>query len=645
MKVSGGFIVFIFFVIIINPVFGGVKDSLDQKLSAKADTSKVKVLSDLCWEYRFISADTAIMFGEMALKLAEDLKFPKGIAQAFNDLGIIYMDKANYRKATKYFGEAMKLREQLNDLPGQASLYNKLGIIDQKQGRLKEALQNQIAALKMYEQLGQDKWIGYSLNNIAIIHQNLGNLEKSLKYHEKGLEYRVKMGDEAGEANSLSNMANVYAKMYDTTRAIAYYEKALAISRQLKNEEYISAILSNMGNIYMAKKEFKKALTFYSESLEIRERLGDNKGISSTLSRMGSLYTEIGRYQDAAMALNRALEISKKILVIEEELSALLGLAKLKALTNQTDSAIILMKLYIATNDSVYSERIKQQILDVQSQYETDKLEQDLEMVKQEKQFTEIKLIQRKTQLWLLVFIIISMTGAGIFLFYRHQQRQKAAADAEKIRQQEARMSAVFQAQEEERRRIAKELHDGVGQTLIALKMNYHKLSFKATSRDLAQDLKRLHTMLDNASAEVRTISHQMMPVELEQFGLVPAIENLLKMNFENAPLQYHFEHSGFDNRISDQIELALFRILQELVSNVIKHAQATFLNVQLIKLKTHVVLNVSDNGIGFDVDATEKNGIGLLNIASRIDAIKGHLNYESAPGTGTSVTIRIPLV
>ena len=150
--------------------------------------------------------------------------------------------------------------------------------------------------------------------------------------------------------------------------------------------------------------------------------------------------------------------------------------------------------------------------------------------------------------------------------------------------------------------------------------------------------------MLDNASAEVRTISHQMMPVELEQFGLVPAIENMLKMNFENAPLQYHFEHSGFEDRIGDHVELALFRVLQELINNIIKHSQATFLNVQLLKLKTHVVLNVSDNGVGFDVEATEKKGIGLLNISSRIDAIKGNLNYESSPGTGTTVTIRTPI-
>ncbi len=644
MKFRGIFILLLCLFLKPGLSVGEINESLQQKLNAKPDTNKVKALSDLCFEYRLVSADSALMFGEMALELANVLNYPKGVAQAYNDLGIIYMDKANYRKATNLLNEAMKLRQQLNDLPGQASLYNKFGIIDQKQGRLREALENQIAALKIYEQLGQDKWIGYCLNNIAIIHQNLGNFDKSLEYHKNGLRLREKMNDQSGIANSYGNIANVYAKMRDTTLALTYYEKALAISRQIKNDEFISAILSNMGNIFMAKNDFQKAIKFYSESLEIRERLGDNKGISSTLSRMGTLFTENGRYNEASKALHRSLTISRKILVVDEELSALLGLAKLKALTNQPDSAILLMKLYIATKDSVYDERIKQQILDVQSQYETEKLEHDLEMVKQEKQFTEIKLIQRKTQIWLLVFIIISMSGAGIFLFYRHQQRQKAASDAEKIRQQEARMNAVFQAQEEERRRIAKELHDGVGQTLSALKLNYQSLSFKATSRDLAQDLKRLHTMLDSASAEVRTISHQMMPVELEQFGLVPAIENMLKMNFENALLQYHFEHSGFEERIGDQTELALFRVLQELVSNIIKHSQATFLNVQLLKLKAHVVLNVSDNGVGFDVGATEKKGIGLLNIASRIDAIKGNLNYESTPGSGTSVTIRTPI-
>ena len=636
--------VFFIFLIVFFFEFSMAADSsidLKQKLNVIPDTNKVILLSNLCWEYRTVSADSALMFGTEALKLARDLKYLKGIAQACNDLGILYIDKADYKKATGYLREAMKIRENLNDLQGMASLYNKLGIIDQKQGRLKEALENQIEALKIYQKLRQDKWIGYSLNNIAIIHQNLGNLEKSLEYHKLGLEYRLKMKDTVGEANSYSNMANLYAKMRDTTLSLTYYEKGLLLSRALKNGEYISANLSNMGNIYMAQSNYAKALRLFSESLEIRERLGDLKGISSTLSRMGTVYTEIGRYHEASEALMRSLKISKKISVLEEEMSALLGLAKLKARINQPDSAFVLMKSYIAIMDSAYEERLQQQIFDVQNKYENEKLEQDLQLVKKEKQFADISLKQRKTQLWLLVFILISMTGAGIFLFYRHQQRQQAAIDAEKIVQQEARMNAVLHVQEDERRRIAKELHDGLGQTLSAIKLNYQNLANKAINPGYLADFNKLEKMLDNANAEVRSISHQMMPKELEQFGLIAAVDEMLRINLENTHLKYSFEHNGVIDRIGNETELALFRVLQELVNNVIKHSKADMLNVQIIKHSGNVVLNVSDNGVGFDVDRYEKKGIGLLNIASRIDGIKGHLHYESTPGIGTTVTIR----
>ncbi len=641
MKFATAFILLKIFCLQISIAATITGEHLQQRVLAKPDTNKVILLSNLCWEYRSVSADSALMFGTEALQLAKSLNYSKGIAQACNDLGILYIDKADYKKATGFLRESMKIREKLNDLQGMASLYNKLGIIDQKQGRLKEALENQIAALEIYRKLGQDKWIGYSLNNIAIIHQNLGNLDKSLEYHKMGLEYRLKMHDNLGEANSYSNMANVYTKMRDTTLSLAYYEKAIAISRSLNNEELISGNLGNMANIYMGKKDFKRAISLFSESLEIRERLGDLKGISSILSRLGTVYTETGRYQLAQAVLNRSLSIARKISVLDEELSALLGLAKLKALIHQPDSAYVLMKIYSATKDSAYDERLHQQILDVQTKYENQKLEQDLQLIKKEKEFGEITLKQRKTQLWLLVFVIISMTGAGIFLFYRHQQRQKAAIDTEKILQQEARMSAVLQVQEDERRRIAKELHDGLGQTLSAIKLNFQSLSGKAIVPDYLPDFNKLEKMLDNANNEVRSISHQMMPKELEQFGLVAAVDEMLRINLDNTHLKYSFEHNGFTDRIGTKTELALFRVLQELVNNVIRHSRADILNVQIIRHSNHVVLTVSDNGIGFDVDRYEKKGIGLLNIASRIDGIKGHLHYESAPGEGTTVIIR----
>lgn len=631
--------------LLLFPFAGKANTNIHDILQAKPDTNKVKSLSDLCWEYRFKSADSAIIFGEQALALAQNLSYPKGIAQAYNDLGIIYIDKANYRRAADYLENALKIREESNDLTGIASVHNKLGIIDQKQGRLKDALEHQISALKIFQQLGQDKWIGYSFNNIAIIHNNLGNLEKALEYHQKALEYRIKLNDREGETTSYGNMANLYANMKDTLQAVDFYKKAVDLSRELKNDELLSANLSNMANIFLAGKKYDEALKLYSESLSIREKLDDSKGISSTLSRIGTVYTETGKYREAAKALKRSLNLAQTISTIEEQLSSLLGLAKLKAMTNQPDSAIYLMKLYIATKDSVYDARIKQQILDVQSQYETDKLEQDLELVKKEKEFTEIKLQNRKIQLLLLISVFISLAGAGIFLFYRHQQKQKSAAAAERIREQEVRMNAVFEAQEEERRRIARELHDGVGQTISAIRMNYQSFATKVPGNEMTPGFKKVEEMLDNAGKEVRSISHQMIPRELEQFGLVSAIEGMLHLNLAQGAIQHQFEHSGFSERINPQTELVLFRILQELISNVIKHSKATVLNVQLVKLKSHVALTVSDNGVGFDVEKKEKNGIGLLNIASRVDGLKGHLHYESAHGGGTTVTIRIPTV
>jgi two-component system, NarL family, sensor kinase len=624
--------------------FCGIREQLHQLAVSKRDTNKVILLGNLCYDYRFVSADSAMMFGEEALRLANDLKFSKGIAQAYNDLGILYIDRADYRKATEQLKESMKIRESLNDLPGMASLYNKLGIIDQKQGRLKDALQNQIAALKIYEKLGQDKWVGYCLNNIAIIHQNLGDLDNALEFHQRALQYRLKMNDSLGEATSYSNLANLYCRMRDTTRSIEYYEKALALSRQLRNDELISGNLSNMGNIYMGQKAFPVAIGLYRESLKIREKLGDLKGISSSLSRLGTAYTETGRYSEALKVLNRSLNIARKIAVLEEETSALIGLARLKALTNQHDSAFYFMQQYVAMKDSAYDGRIRQQILEVQTKYENEKLAQDLELAKHDKEFAEISLIQKKTQLLLLLFILISMTGAAIFLFYRHQQRQRAAAAAEKIRENEARLNAVLEGQEEERRRIARELHDGLGQTITAIKLNYKTLSDKVSGQDQLLDYRRIESMLDSASSEVRSISHQMMPKELEQFGLIAAVEGTLRLILENTPVRYNFEHNGFRERIGSQSELVLFRVLQELVNNVIKHSGADMLNVQLIRLNSHAVLNVSDNGIGFDVHKHEKKGIGLLNIAGRIDGIKGHLHFESVPGEGTNVTIRIPV-
>ena len=619
-------------------------DSLEYRLSAVNDTTRVKMLCDLCWEYRFLSADSAIMFGNRALQLAGSINYPKGEAQSYNDLGIVYIGSGEFQQALDYFSKAMEIRKKLGDTAGMASLYNKMGIVHQKQGNLKLALENQINALKIYEQLQQDLWIGYCLNNIAIVHQNLGNLDKSLEYHFKALEYRKKMKDVYGEGGSYGNIANVYVKLGDTATALGYYEKGLSLLRQVQDDEAVSVQLSNMGNIYAARGENEKALEFLNEALQLREKLGDRKGISSALIKLGEVFINQEKYDKAARSLYKGLKIAKQISVVEEEMGAYITLAKMYALQQRLDSAFKYTNDYIATKDSVYERRLEQQIVDVQEKYETEKRQKEFELLKKEKELTEIGLKQRKTEIGLLILIIISLVGAGIFVFYRRRQMQKSALDAAAIRHAETQLKAVLEGQEQERRRIARELHDGVGQTLSGIKLNWEVVSDTFKGSQKTKQFERMSLMLDDAVTEVRSISHQMMPKELEQFGLVPTIRSILQFSFGNTGIQFNFEDTGMESRLPRAVELGLFRILQELIANILKHAEAINVNVQLVRRSRQIMMMVEDNGKGFDYDKLTGTGIGLMNIKSRVAAINGILNYETARGKGTIVIIRIPL-
>ena len=635
---------FLSFILLSVGGYAGQIDTLERQLQTAKDTNRVKILCDLCWEYRFVSANKALEYGNEALALAQELKYTKGIAQSYNDMGIIFIDQGNYQKAIEWFNKSLAIRTKLQDSAGMAALYNKIGIVYQKKGQLKKALENQIEALKIYEDLGSDLWIGYSLNNMAIIHQNLGNLDKALQYHQKALTYRIKMDDVYGEAGSYGNMANVYVKLHDTSLAIQYYDKALTIFRKIDDKESISAMLNNLGNIYIARGKESNALTLLEESLKIRENLGDKKGIASTLLRMGEAYTSMGSYKKASQVLYRARRLAREIDVVEEEMVSYLNLAKMYALQHQLDSAFKNMSLYIATKDSVYNQRLEEQIIDVQTRYETEKMGQDMNLLKSEKELTELRLKQKRMQNLLLILAIITIVGAAIFSFYRRKLKQKAAMDAAKIRYNEQKIRAVIESQEEEQRRIARELHDGVGQKLAGLKLNWSSLISGTEIKKVWPDYNNLTLLIDETAQEVRTISHQMLPKELEQFGLIPSIESLLEINFKNTGINTSFSHMGVEERLPYTVELTIYRILQELVSNILKHAHASSIKVELLKRRDRILLIVEDDGIGMNLEKMKNGGIGVMNIESRVESVQGRVTFESEQEKGTFVTVNIPL-
>lgn len=206
--------------------------------------------------------------------------------------------------------------------------------------------------------------------------------------------------------------------------------------------------------------------------------------------------------------------------------------------------------------------------------------------------------------------------------------------------QQKSQIKYMISAQEKERKRIAKELHDGVVQEVGSVILGLRKMSKHDSNKK--NETKELLRILEDSNRDLRTMSHQMMPKVLSELGVVPAIDQMIKSTLRYTSIDHTFESFNLDERPSEQIELTLYRIAQELINNLIKHSQASHVDVQLYGLDGFILMVFEDNGIEFHPDE-HQGGMGMDNIKSRLEMVDGTVSFESPGAEGTLTTIRIP--
>ncbi len=289
--------------------------------------------------------------------------------------------------------------------------------------------------------------------------------------------------------------------------------------------------------------------------------------------------------------------------------------------------------------DSLFAMEKTKQIEELNTKYESAKKEQQIQ--------------QQDSRLRMQNFLFIGIAGLILLIgllinsqYRRNKLRQEANMKTELMKQQEMSVKAVIEAEENERQRIAKDLHDGVGQMMSAAKMNLSAFEseVKFANEEQKQSLEKVIQLVDESCKEVRTVSHIMMPNALLKKNLAAAIRDFVdKLN--NKTLQAHVHTEGLDDRMDSNIETVLYRVIQECVHNAIKHAGATTLDISLIRDKDGISGTIEDNGKGFDVaDKENFEGIGLKNITTRIEYLKGTVDFDTAPGRGTVVAFHVPI-
>lgn len=265
-------------------------------------------------------------------------------------------------------------------------------------------------------------------------------------------------------------------------------------------------------------------------------------------------------------------------------------------------------------------------------------------------QLMKVILYVAQTFILLLMFYCL----VGFYFVYRStiQQMDKIKSQymytRQKLKKVEKKMaSKIMKAHEEERKRVSRELHDGIGQSLysiiVKLNVTYQRISSVEDRKNLAEVLE----IVENTMGEIRRISHSLRPAILDDLGLIPALRSYLENFMKTYQIRVNINFSGKDDRLCPEIETHLYRICQEALTNIAKHAHAQIVNFSLLIKKDYVLLMIQDDGIGFSVknikNDPNKKGVGLFSMKERVDILKGQFDIFTEKGKGTKIIVQIP--
>lgn len=624
-----------------------ILDSLTEVVeNTKDEQLKLKVLGDLCWAYGTIDFDKALYYGKSELQLAQKLKDSASIALAYSDIGNTYTRVNNLKEALAFHLKSYALRDKLQLKIQAAGSISNISIIYKQLGNYKEALDYMHRSLKIYEEAKDEL-------KQAIVLANIGNVYMAYTKFDAAKESYKRAISLAERTNSTITLANSYGGMFKYYYQQAKYEEALkqafASERYLKvlnMKSELATVYNNIGQAYQKMEKHNEAMKYFKLSLAFRTTMNDKLGMGSCYKNIGVTYTQLKDYVLAEKYLDKSITIFKEQGAKDYLREAYDLLGKVFEKKQDYANALKSFKGSIQLKDSIYSKEALNKINELQIAYQTEKKAQQIILLNKENRIQKLTLFKRNIFLGVALGSLVVLLCIGYLMFKGMRLNQKANLQKEIIKQQDLATKSVLQAEENERKRISGELHDGLGQLFSAVKMN---LSAIADDIEFKNDMGRESyqktlNLVDESCREVRAISHQMAPNVLLKSGLATAIRDFIH-KIDVRKLKINLETIGLQERLDQNVETVLYRVIQETVNNVIKHAEANILDIQLTKDEEGINVMIEDNGKGFDSNALNKfEGIGLKNIRSRVEYLKGQVDFSSSQGAGTLVAIYIPL-
>lgn len=503
-------------------------------------------------------------------------------------IGNSFRNMAEYDSAVHYL--MLSLNTNQTNIDYVIKTKSSLGVVYSRTDDYKSA--------KKYLQEVHDYYLKEGEDSAAIVNAltDLGSVYFAEKEYTKAIELfkqtltHVASNDKIGLTTALGNIGTTYHSMKKLDSAEVYIKKALKISREINDTEGVVINLNNLAYFEQTKGNYQKAIPYYTESLVLSDSLKTPDYKKYILENMSGAYDSIGNHTLALKYLQQAMETYKKI----------------------------------------YTKEKTEAIAEMQEKYEAAEREKQIAELKVQKQQDEAEKLALKNSIVFGVFIVIIIAIIGWLRIMKIRNERNLAV-----------VTATIDAQEKERERISQEIHDDLGGVLGMARMLYAgtKNILASTNLELYQ---RIDDLLVHANKRSRAISHELFSPTLRMFGLAKAIDEL-KTTMQTALPNTNFDIKCYTepDTLDKILELNIYRMVQELMSNCIKYANPSELTLKVKEHKNMVYIYYKDNGKGFDVENT-KNGVGLLSIASRAKRYGGKLEVKSTPNEGTELNISL---
>lgn len=496
-----------------------------------------------------------------------------------------------------------------------------------------------LSAIRIQEENRFNNKLLISYINIAMIYQQIKLKDKQKEYLDKALKLAKQLNDPSGLFLTYLQATHYYTEAGEYVKAKEYRDTARSylhanIDFSRKQTYYLFS-----GVTFQNLNLNDSAVYFYQKAFELAKQNNSRWNMIEPLLQMGNIKA---KQKDVIMAekyLKQAIEYAEQDSARTYLKDGLKYLSDLYASTGRHKEALESYKKFIEIKDTLLNEERRNYILDLEEKYDTEKKDIQLQLQKAE-------IIRARNQNIALVAGAITLIILLLLSYRSYRQKQKIQQHRINELETEQKLlatEAVLQGEEQERTRLAKDLHDGLGGMLSGIKYSLNTMKGNLImTPDNAQAFERSIDMLDNSIKEMRRVAHNMMPEVLLRYGLDAALKDYTTEINNSGITHLVYQSMGEENKqLSQTSLLALYRVVQELMNNAMKHAAASEVLVQLFWENEKLVVNVEDNGKGFDAALLEQSaGMGWKNIRSRVELLKGTIDIHSEPGKGTSVNI-----